>query len=153
VFISSILKEAKSFPPDFAMLAGLIRGIGVLAIDVRLLEHHHLMLDHLEIDHAIQVMRPEISSLLLRKWNFDDDLILVAEECSDWSRDKNLVADLCDLILVANYFAIMQSDRNHTLPAIGSIQAMAKLAITPDESIHAIKESVVVRQNIKKLFS
>ncbi len=152
--ISRILaKVTKYFPPDLAMLAGLIHGIGVLVIDDRLLEHHHLMLDHLEIDHAIQVMRPEISSLLLRKWDFDDELILVAEECGNWSRDKQLAADLCDLILVANYFAMMQSDRNHTLPAIGSIPAMAKLAITPAESISAIKESVVVRRNIKKLFS
>ena len=152
--ISRILaKTGKTFPPDLAMLAGLIHGIGVLVIDDRLLEHHRLMLDHLEIDHAIQAMRPEISSLLLRKWQFDDDLILVAEECGDWSRDNKLTADLCDLILVANYFAMMQSDRNHTLPPIGSIPAMAKLAITPAESINAIKEAVVVRRNIKKLFS
>lgn len=46
------------------MLAGPIHGIGVLVIDDRLLEHHHLMLDHLEVDHAIQAMRPQISSLL-----------------------------------------------------------------------------------------
>ncbi|MCP4433097.1 MAG: HDOD domain-containing protein, partial [Gammaproteobacteria bacterium] len=53
--ISRVLaKVTKSFPPDLAMLAGLIHGIGVLVIDDRLLEHHHLMLDHLEIDHAIQ---------------------------------------------------------------------------------------------------
>ena len=152
--ISRILaKTSQSFPPDLAMLAGLIHGIGVLVIDDRLLEHHHLMLNHLEIDHAIQAMRPEISSLLLRKWQFDDDLILVAEECGDWSRDNQLTADLCDLVLVANYLAMMQSDRNHTLPPIGSIPAMAKLAITPAESINAIKESAVVRRNIKKLFS
>ncbi len=152
--ISRVLaKVTKSFPPDLAMLAGLIHGIGVLVIDDRLLEHHHLMLDHLEIDHAIQAMRPEISGLLLRKWGFDDELILVAEECGDWSRDNLLAADLCDLILAANYFAIMQSDRNHTLPTISSIPAIAKLAITPAESIDAIRASVAVQRNIKKLFS
>jgi hypothetical protein len=71
--ISRILaKKSRAFPPDLAMLAGLIHGIGVLVIDDRLLEHKKLMLDHIEVDHAIQVMRPEISSLLLRKWNFDD---------------------------------------------------------------------------------
>ena len=87
--ISRILaKKSRSFSPDLAMLAGLIHGIGVLIIDDRLLQHHELMLDHLEIDHAIQVMRPEISGLLLRKWDFGDDLILVAEECGDWSRNQ-----------------------------------------------------------------
>ncbi|MDH3535965.1 MAG: HDOD domain-containing protein, partial [Gammaproteobacteria bacterium] len=61
----TLAKKSRSISPDLAMLAGLVHGIGVLVIDDRLLEHHHLMLDHIEVDHAIQVMRPEISSLLL----------------------------------------------------------------------------------------
>lgn len=151
--ISRILaKTTKSFPPDLAMLAGLLHGIGILVIDDRLLEHHHLMLDHLEIDHAIQAMRPEISGLLLQKWKFDNDIIRVAEECGNWSRDKTGSVELCDLILVANYLGLMQSDRNHSLPHVDSIPAMAKLGIPPETSILAIKESVVARKNIEKLF-
>lgn len=151
--ISRILaKKTKVFPPDLAMLAGLIHGIGVLVIDDRLLEHHHLMLDHLEIDHAIQAMRPEISGMLLRKWKFDDNLILVADECGDWSRNKAKTADLCDLVLVANYFGMMKSDRNHLLPHVDAVPAIAKLQITPAEIISAIKESAIVAGNIKKLF-
>jgi HD-like signal output (HDOD) protein len=135
------------------MLAGLTHGIGILVIDDFLLQHHDLMLDHLEIDHAIQVMRPEISSLLLRKWNFGDDLILVAEECGDWSRDKDGPADLCDLVLVANYFGLMKSDRNKSLPDVDAMPAIEKLGITPEVIISAIKESSIVRKNIEKLFS
>ena len=151
--ISRILaKNTGTFPPDLAMLAGLIHGVGVLIIDDQLLEHYHLMLDHIEIDHAIQAMRPEISSLLLRKWNLDDDLITVAEECGDWSRDKSLTADLCDLVLVANYFSLMKSDRNHSLPRVEDIPAMRKFEISPEEIIDTIKNSSVVVRNIKKLF-
>ena len=87
----------------------------------------------------------------LRKWNFDDDLILVAEECGDWSRDNEGPADLCDLVLVANYLGLMKNDRNNSLPHVDSMPAIAKLAITPEDSISAIKESSVVRRNIKKL--
>jgi len=152
--ISRILaKKTRLLSPDLAMLAGLIHGIGVLVIDDFLLQHHDLMLDHLEIDHAIQVLRPEISGLLLRKWNFGDDLILVAEECGDWSRDKKGQADLCDLVLVANYLGLMKNDRNHSLPHVDSMPAIGKLGITPEDSINAIKESAIVRKNIEKLFS
>jgi HD-like signal output (HDOD) protein len=152
--ISRILaKKTRLVSPDLAMLAGLIHGIGVLVIDDFLLQHHDLMLDHLEIDHAIQVLRPEISGLLLRKWNFSDDLILVAEECGEWSRDKKGPADLCDLVLVANYLGLMKNDRNHSLPHVDSMPAIGKLAITPEDSIKAIKESAIVRKNIEKLFS
>lgn len=152
--ISRILaKKTHAFPPDLAMLAGLVHGIGVLAIDDRLLEHNHPKLDHIEIDHAIQVMRPEISSLLLRKWNFADVLIQVAEECGDWSRQHEGAADLCDLVLVANYYGLLQGDTDHSLPIASAVPAMEKLGITPEDSIEAIHESLVVKRNIKKLFS
>ncbi len=152
--ISRVLaKKTRLVSPDLAMLAGLIHGIGVLAIDDYLLQHNDLMLDHLEIEHAIQMMRPEISSLLLRKWNFDDDLILVTEECGKWSRDNEGPADLCDLVLVANYLGLMKSDRKNSLPHVDTIPAVAKLEITPEDSIEAIKEAITVRVNIQKLFS
>jgi HD-like signal output (HDOD) protein len=152
--ISRVLaKQCTEFPPDLAMLAGLVHGIGVLAIDDRLLEHHPLKLDHIEIDHAIQVMRPEISGLLLRKWNFSDDLICVAEECGDWSREHEGPADLCDLVLIANYYGLMKSDKNHSLPRANAIPSIKKLGITPEMSINAIRESAIVVRNIKKLFT
>lgn len=138
--------------PDLAMLAGLIHGIGVLAIDDRLLEHKSLLLDNLEVDHAIQVMRPEISSLLLRKWNFADVLIEVAEECGDWSRDHDGAADLCDLVLVANYYGMLHADVNHVLPRVSAIPAVAKLGISPEDGIDAINQAETVKRNIKKLF-
>ncbi|MGD8841126.1 MAG: HDOD domain-containing protein [Gammaproteobacteria bacterium] len=151
--ISRILaRPRKAFPPDLAMLAGLVHGIGVLIIDDRLLEHHHLKLDHLEIDHAIQVMRPEISSLLLRKWDLDDELIRVAEECGDWSRDHAGPADLCDLVLAANYYALLHSDVDHVLPRADAVPAIARLDVSPAESIAAIREAPAVGRNIQKLF-
>ena len=147
-----LAKNTGLFPPDVAMLAGLVHGIGVLVIDDQLLEHHHLRLDHLEVDHAIQVMRPEISSLLLRKWDFEDELIEVAEECGDWSRAKPGSADLCDLVLVANYYAQLHGDQSRQLPPLSAIPAMDKLRIPPKQAIEAIKKSPDVKRNIKKLF-
>ena len=147
-----LARRRRPFSPDLAMLAGLVHGIGVLIIDDRLLEHHHLMLDHLEIDHAIQAMRPEISSLLLRKWDLGYDLIAVAEECGDWSRQHAGEPDLCDLVLVANYYALLHSDVDHVLPRADAIPAIAALGVTPDESIAAIREAPRVGHNIRKLF-
>ena len=129
-----------------------IRGDGEIDEIDRLLEHHHLKLDHLEIDHAIQVMRPEISSLLLRKWDFDNELIRVTEECGDWSRKRLEAADLCDLVLVANYYALLHSDTNHTLPRAEAVPAIDKLGITPQQAIAALRESTEIKRNIKKLF-
>ena len=149
----NLAKINRSFPPDLAMLAGLIHGIGVLVIDDGLLENHPLMLDHLEIDRAIQIMRPEITSLLLRRWNFGDDLILVAEQCGDWTRDHQPSADLCDLVLVSNYYGMLKSDKDHSLPLVSSIPAVGKLGITPEDIIIVLRESTTVKRNINKIFS
>ena len=148
-----LARRRKPISTDMAMLAGLVHGIGVLIIDDSLLEHHHLKLDHLEIDHAIQAMRPEISSLLLRKWDLDDDLIRVAEECGDWSRAHQGPPDLCDLVLVANYYALLHSDVDHALPRADAIPAITALAVTADESIAAIRKAPEVGRNIRKLFN
>ena len=152
--ISRLLaKQTRLFPPDLAMLAGLVHGVGVLAIDDRLLDNRQLELDHLEIEHAIQVLRPEISSLCLRKWKFEDDLIRVAEECGDWSRNPDGPTDLCDLVLVANYHGLLHSDLDHSLPRAGEIPAIARLGVTPRDGIETIRQSLVVKRNIKKLFA
>ena len=80
-------------------------------------------------------------------------LIQVAEECGNWARDHEGPADLCDLVLVANYYGMLQVDVNHSLPMVKSIPAMEKLGIAPKDSIGAIRESSVVKRNIKKLFA
>ncbi len=98
-------------------------------------------------------MRPEISSLLLRKWDLGEDLIQVAEECGDWSRDHPGPADLCDLVLVANYYGMLHSDIDHALPRADSIPAIAKLGVTAKESIYAIRQAPTVIGNIRRLFS
>jgi hypothetical protein len=76
----------------------------------------------------------------------------VAEECGDWSRDHEGPADLCDLVLAANYYGMMQADVDHSLPKATDIPAIEKLGVTPEDSIDAIKEAAVVTRNIKKLF-
>ena len=147
-----LARSRKRLSSDLAMLAGLVHGIGVLAIDDRLLEHRQLMLDRLEIDHAIQIMRPEISGLLLRKWDFGEDLIQVAEECGDWSRDHAGPADLCDLVLVANYYGMLHSDVDHALPRADSIPAIGRLDVSPQESIHAIRQAPAVIRGMRRFF-
>jgi hypothetical protein len=69
------------------------------------------------------------------------------------SREHDGAADLCDLVLVANYYGMLQGDVNHSLPRVNEVPAMAKLGVTPKGSIDTIRESVTVKRNIKKLFA
>ena len=60
---------------------------------------------------------------------------------------------MCDLVLAANYCGLMKSDRDHSLPAVNRVPAMAKLGVEPEDIIFALRESAREKRNIGKLFS
>ena len=152
--ISRILaKKSGTISPDQAMLAGLVHGIGALVIGDHLLQHHDFMMDREEIDLATQTMLPEITGLLLRSWDFSEDIILAAEGCAKWSRQIAGPVDLCDLVLVANYYRLVMGDRSVSLPLPNSIPAIRKIGIRPEEMTSLIKKSKIVRKNIEKLLA
>jgi HD-like signal output (HDOD) protein len=151
--VSRVLAErTKTISPDRAMLAGMVHGIGELVIWEHLLNLQHHMLDQTEVKHVVRSMRPEISALVLRKWQFSDEVVVAAEECEEWSRNEDGVVDVGDLVLLANYINQMARNMIHSLPPVTSIPAMKKLDLKPDELISTIKKSKVVKSNIKKHF-
>jgi len=140
--ISRLLaKKTGMFDPEQAMLAGLTHDLGVLVI----VEYFHKHSEHLaepeKMEQAIASMRPMITGQLMRKWNFSNEVIAVAEECEDWFRNPDDSADLCDLIIVAQYHSLMGSPDLQTMPPISIIPAMSKLKIGIQDSIDLIKQS------------
>ncbi len=140
--ISRILaRNTGLFDPEQAMLAGLVHDLGVIVIIQYLDDHSSEVSDPAQIEQAIMTMRSQITGQLLQKWNFTDELIMVAEQCEDWFRNEGEQADLCDLVIVAQYHAQMGTQEMHNMPPISKIPAMAKLNMTPQQSIELLKES------------
>lgn len=140
--ISRVLAQSTGlFDPDQAMLAGLMHDLGVIVI----IEYMHLHNEHVtepdQIEQTIKIMRPQITGMLMQKWNFSKDMIKVAEECEHWFRNPNDEADLCDLVLIAQYHSQMGTQAMQNMPPITTIPAMTKLKMGPAESIQLIKQS------------
>jgi len=140
--ISRLLaQKTKMFDPEQAMLAGLIHDLGVLVIVEYFQQHSEHISEPEKMEQAITTMRPMITGQLMRKWNFSEELITVAEECEDWFRNPEDNADLCDLIIVAQYHSLMGSPDMKLMPPISIIPAMSKLNMGLQDSIELIKQS------------
>lgn len=150
--ISRVLaKSTGLFDPDQAMLAGLMHDLGVIVIIEYMHLHSELTFSAEKIEQTIQTMRPQITGMLMQKWNFSEEMIRVAEECEHWFRNPNDRADLCDLVLIAQYHSLMGTNAIKNMPPITTIPAMTKLKMGPAESIQLIKQSNKEINEIERL--
>jgi len=140
--ISRVLaKSSGLFDPEQAMLAGLVHDLGVIVIVEYLQQHCDQLSDAEKIENNIDSLRPQITGMLMQKWNFSEDMVRVAEECEDWFRNQKDEPDLCDLVMIAQYHSMMGTDAMQSLPPITTLPAMTKLNMGPMESIELIKQS------------
>ncbi len=152
--ISHLLaKETKLFNPELAMLAGLVHDLGTIVI-LEYLENADLTdNDDVDSDLVINTLRPVITGMLMKKWNFTAETITVAEECEDWFRNPDNEADLCDIVMLAQYHSFIGTETIKSLPPITSIPAMKKLGLSPIDSIALIKNSKDKIKSMEALFN
>ena len=151
--ISRVLaKTTGLFDPDQAMLAGLTHDIGVIVIVDYLQQYSEEKPDQKTINNAIETMRPQITGMLMRKWNFSEETVKVAEECENWFRNPRDDADLCDLVMIAQYHSLIGSHALEKVPPINTLPAMTKLKMGPAESIELIRESNKEISEIERMF-
>ncbi|MFT5219626.1 MAG: HD-like signal output (HDOD) protein [Gammaproteobacteria bacterium] len=143
-FSRVLAARQKSFDPETALIAGLLSDLGSVAILQYAQEHNDLYNNEEALDAALISLRPQISGMLLYKWNLGDELIKVGEESFSWFRNDAEQVDLCDLVMVARYFSCMGTSKMIDLPSLSKIPAFAKLALpdfSPANAIEFIKQS------------
>ncbi len=148
-----IARDFSNLSPDEAMLSGLIHDIGALPI----LEYAELLPDILAnpaaLDRLVFVLHTKVGHLILKKWNFPDELVTVAREHENFERDTGIDPDYTDVVLVANLLSHIGTNHPHTKLDWNSIPAFNRLAMTPEESIAAIKEAHEEIIEIQNIFS
>ncbi len=148
-----LAKKTSLVAPDLAMMAGLIHGIGAYALADFLNRQSHLKPSEEELQHIFATNRAQVTGLLLRKWDFGNNVIIAAEECGVWSRKPDTPPDLCDLVLVANYLATLKDNHIEQLPKLNEVPAFRKLQIDNNHGREMLQNIHSVKTNIKKLFS
>ncbi|MDH3220442.1 MAG: HDOD domain-containing protein [Gammaproteobacteria bacterium] len=117
------------FDLEQAQLAGLIHDLGEVAILQYAQQNENLIGNPELLMQAVRKLRPQITGMLLNQWNFGPEFVTVGEECEDWFRNPADEADLCDLVLIAQYHAMIGSSETTSLPPVPTLPAFAKLGM------------------------
>jgi len=152
--LSSILaSRCGDFEPDAALTAGMLQDIGALPIIQKLSKIPNAFDHPGEVKNIIDKYTARVGTLILHKWNFQEDLIEVVRSRKDWQRNAHDKADLADLILVARLHSYVGTIEMKRCPRICNIPAYKKLPfgeLGPMESLQVLDEA---KQDIKTIIS
>jgi HD-like signal output (HDOD) protein len=154
--ISSLLaKITPGFKPEHALLAGLVHDIGNVAILNKAIEYPDVITSEEKVEKLLSKMRTQVTTSILKSWNFPEDIILAAEESKNWMRDDAEKPDLADIINIAHLHHYIGTDKQKSVPVIDRVPAFGKMALgklTPELSINVLQESNKEIEQIKSIF-
>jgi HD-like signal output (HDOD) protein len=105
-----LARTCSKIPPDEAMLAGMMHGIGKLYLLTRAGNHPDLFLDGTPLEGLINEWHASIGQSILENWEFSEDMAQAVGKQDDHSRDEPGEPDLCDVIAIAIVMASHPSD-------------------------------------------
>lgn len=123
-----LTKKIKGFDPEQAFLAGLIHDIGIVPILIRADSHDEIKHNAELLEKIIDDLKINVGAMLLRQWNFEDELITVVQDAENWDREV-IKADYCDVIQVAQLHCEMIGGRKLDAPALAELPAFERLGL------------------------
>lgn len=156
--ISALLAtRCEDFDPDQALLGGLLQDIGCLPLLDWLSKNNNANQDLEAIfKNLTDNYAAAVGELILRNWQFDQELIDVVKSRGDWSRSSAADVDICDIVTIARHHQHMGRGELNACPAITDIPAYHKLPfqeLTPDQSLHILEEAKEEIEEIRQLLS
>ena len=147
--ISQVLaKHLKGLDPEQGLLAGLLHDIGSVPLLRYASNYQSLIEDPELLNKALAEYAPNLGAVILKRWNFNEDLVAVAQHAKDWRREHEGPADYCDLVQVAQLHSYLGRQRSD-VPPIEKVPAFEKLSLgklTPEASKEILEEA---RQQIE----
>lgn len=137
----ALASQFTKLQPDQAMLAGLVHDIGALPILSRAEDYPDLLEDEESLDRIINSVHTTIGAEILRKWNFPEELVAVAEEHENLSRNSKGGPDYVDIVIVANLQSLIDTNHQHTDVDWSKVPAFEKLGLQADVSVVDMDET------------
>ncbi len=123
-------RRLKGFEADRGLLAGLVHDIGVIPMVTNAAHYPELARDPGLLEATIQQYRGEVGTMILRRWNFHEDLVQVPLWAEHWDRQKQDASpDYGDLVVVAQLQALSSGPGGRDLPAFTDTPAYARLGL------------------------
>ncbi len=124
-----LARRLGGFDSDRALLAGLVHDIGVVPMLAHAANYAGLANDPQRLESAIAAHRADVGSMILRRWNFSDEMIDVVLAAEQWSRDHDGPADYADLIVAAQLQCLAGSAESEGLPALAELPVFGRLGL------------------------
>ncbi|MFV2058154.1 MAG: HDOD domain-containing protein [Thiohalomonadales bacterium] len=139
--ISHALAGMASLKPDLALLAGLVHDIGALPVIKAAEDIPELLEDEAVLDEVIAQLHRPIGTAMLTKWNFEEDIIAVADSHEQLDRVSGEAIDYVDIVMVANLQSYLSTDHHLAGQDWSLVPAFAKLGLSSDVSIVDIDDN------------
>jgi HD-like signal output (HDOD) protein len=115
---------------DFAMMAGMLHSLGKLPIINYASEHHEILDDSRVFDYLIKTLHKPLGIKILRKWEFQDELVSVVENYDEIDKSRPGEVDHVDVVIVSYSF---RNDSHETPMDWYRVKALRKMGISRDE--------------------
>ncbi|VAW95884.1 HD-GYP domain (HD superfamily hydrolase) [hydrothermal vent metagenome] len=138
---SALTSQFTNLKSDMSLLGGLVHDIGALPILSRVEEVPEILENTTLLDKIISDTHCRIGERILDKWNFPPELVAVASEHENLSRNSGGDIDYVDIITVANLQSMIGSNHLHTKLDWNTIPAFKKLGLTADVNVIEMDET------------
>jgi HD-like signal output (HDOD) protein len=124
-----VARLAPHLDVDRALLAGLLHNIGALPLIAYAPSYPALTTNHELLQKTIERLGPKVGEQVLRRWRFDNDLIVAVAEAKNWSRDSGAKADICDVVQLAQLYSYIDTPAMAVHPTLDQIPAFSKVPL------------------------
>jgi HD-like signal output (HDOD) protein len=105
-----LAKNVRGLDPDQGLLAGLLHDIGVVPILMYADNYPSLVNDPAMLEKTIKDLKPELGSVILKRWGFNEEMIATTIHSENWRYQHEGEADLADLVIVAHLHQMMLTE-------------------------------------------
>lgn len=124
-----LARRIGGFDADRALLAGLVHDIGVVPLIGHAGDYAGLADDPARLEETIAGYRADIGSMILRRWNFPDDMIAVVLDAEHWERAGDGKADYADLVIAAQLQTYAGTADAGRYPDLDSLPVATRLGL------------------------
>lgn len=148
VLSSLLATQIRGIDADKTLLAGLLQDISLQPVLNAIIDRPELFDDIAQRNAIIDTLSPQLNTMTLEHWGFDQETIDAVGSRKQWSRDESDKIDMGDIILIGQYYALMDELHSTDCPPMEQIPAFKKL---PDELLQEDNTLMLLQDSQQEL--